>query len=116
MSIIRLDLGYDGTDFHGWARQPGVRTVEGELETAIGRVLGEVPRLSVAGRTDAGVHAAGQVASFTAPDTLEPERVWRALNGMLGPEVVCLSAARARRGFDARHSATAPEDRNRIHT
>ena len=63
MSVIRLDLAYDGTDFHGWAKQPGVRTVEGELQDALERVLGQPPKLSVAGRTDAGVHAWGQVAS-----------------------------------------------------
>lgn len=116
MTVLRLVLAYDGTDFRGWARQPRVRTVQGVVEDAIGRLLGAAPKLSVAGRTDAGVHASGQVASFVAPDSLDPERVWRALNGMLGPEVVCLSVARARHGFDARHSATAREYRYRIDT
>src|SRR6266542_1122232 len=74
MSVIKLVLAYDGTEFHGWARQPGVRTIGGLLEEALGRLLPEPPRLSVARRTDAGVHAEGQVASFEAPEDLEPER------------------------------------------
>lgn len=116
MSIIRLLLAYDGTDFHGWARQPGVRTVQGVLEETLGRLLGERPRLSVAGRTDAGVHALGQVASFPAPDGLDPARVQRAVNGLLAPEVVVRSARHAPAGFDARRSATAREYLYRIRT
>jgi tRNA pseudouridine38-40 synthase len=114
--IVRLDLAYDGTGFHGWARQPGVRTIQGVLEDGLGRMLGDVPRLSVAGRTDAGVHAEGQVASFAGPDDLDPDRVQGALNGMLAPEVVVLRARRAPDGFDARHSALAREYVYRIDT
>jgi len=115
--IVRLDLSYDGTSFRGWARQRGpTRTVQGVLEDALGRILGSEPRLSVAGRTDAGVHAAGQVASFAAPPGVDPERLQRALNGMLGPEVVVRSARRAPDGFDARHSAKAREYVYRIDT
>lgn len=107
--VVRLLLAYDGTGFRGWARQrgDGVRTVEEVLAEALGRVLGDEPRLAVAGRTDAGVHARGQVASFEAPAGVEPERVRRAVNGMLGPEIVVRDASFARRGFHARHSATA---------
>src|SRR5438128_70592 len=107
MTTVRLLLAYDGTDFHGWAAQPGVRTVAGTLGGALGRVLGEPPRLSVAGRTDAGVHALGQVVSFEAPPTVDPGRLQRAVNGMLGPEVVVRSASRAAAGFDARRSSRA---------
>jgi tRNA pseudouridine38-40 synthase len=114
MSVIRLALAYDGTDFHGWAKQPGVRTIEGVIEEALGRMLPDPPRLSVAGRTDAGVHAEGQVASFTCPDGMDPARVQRMLNGLLSPEVVVLSAATAPDGFDARHSAAGREYRYRI--
>jgi tRNA pseudouridine38-40 synthase len=116
MSDIRLDIAYDGTDFHGWARQPGVRTIEGVIEEALQRMLGEPARLSVAGRTDAGVHAVGQVASFAPPGDLEPDRVQRMLNGILAPEIVVLKASRAADGFDARHSATAREYRYRLDT
>lgn len=114
--IIRLTLAYDGTGFHGWARQPGVRTVEGVLGQSLGQMLPHAPGLSVAGRTDAGVHAEGQVASFVAPDGTDPVRLQRALNGMLGPEVVVLDARRGPAGFDARRSATGRLYRYRIET
>jgi tRNA pseudouridine38-40 synthase len=116
MTVVRLVLAYDGTEFHGWARQPRVRTVQGVLEEALAKVTGDAPRLSVAGRTDAGVHARGQVASFGGPPGLEPTRVQRAVNGMLAPEVVVVDARRAPEGFDARRSATGREYLYRIHT
>ena len=116
MSVVRLDIAYDGTDFHGWARQPGVRTIEGALTEALGKLLGEEPKLSVAGRTDAGVHAEGQVASFVAPGEFDLERARRALNRMLGPEVSIRRARRAPDGFDARFSATGREYRYDIAT
>jgi tRNA pseudouridine38-40 synthase len=110
--VLRLIVAYDGTDFRGFARQPGERTVQGVLEEALARVLGAAPRLSAAGRTDAGVHAEGQVVSFEADG--DPDRVQRSVNGMLAPEVVVVRAARAPAGFDARRSATAREYRYRI--
>lgn len=115
-TVIRLTLAYDGTDFRGWARQPGVRTVEGELDQALARLLGEPTKLSVAGRTDAGVHAEGQVVSFAAPEGTDPDRIQRALNGILAPEVVVLDGGLAPSGFDARHSATGREYVYRIDT
>lgn len=112
---IRLTLAYDGTGFRGFARQRDQRTVQGVLETALERVLRATPRLSVAGRTDAGVHARGQVVSFSAPlGGLEPERLQRALNALLAPEVVVWDARWAPPGFDARRSASAREYRYRI--
>lgn len=116
MPVLKLVVAYDGTGFHGWARQPRLRTVEGVLEAALARVAGSVPRLSAAGRTDAGVHASGQVVSFEAGEELGAERVQRALNGMLSPEVVVVAASRAPRGFDARRSASAREYVYRIET
>jgi tRNA pseudouridine38-40 synthase len=112
MTVVKLVLAYDGTDFHGWARQPRHRSVEGELVSAMERLLGVRPRISVAGRTDAGVHASGQVVSLESD--LEPSRLQAALNGVLAPEVVVLSATRAPAGFDARYSAKAREYRYRI--
>src|SRR5262249_38881169 len=98
---------YDGTAFHGWARQPGsVRTVEGVLLEALAPVLGRPPSLSVAGRTDAGVHARGQVVSLAVDPSVDPARVARAVNGRLAPEVVAIGARWAPDGFDARFSAT----------
>jgi len=116
MMVVRLDLAYDGTEFRGWARQRNQRTVQGVLEEALERMLRERPRLSVAGRTDAGVHARGQVASFSSADGVDVERVRRALNGMLAPEIVVTKASIAADAFDARHSATAREYRYRIGT
>lgn len=113
MRVIRLTLAYDGTDFRGWAQQrnPSVRTVEGSLVEVLTRVVRHDVRVSVAGRTDAGVHARGQVASFLTSSRLAPERIQKATNGFLSPEIVVLDACEAREGFDARFSATAREYR-----
>ena len=116
MRVVRMTLAYDGTSFHGWARQRGERTVQGVFEEALSRLLRGAPKLSVAGRTDAGVHARGQVVSFAAPEDPDPGRLQRALNKMLSPEVVVVRASLAPEGFDARRSATGREYRYRIHT
>lgn len=118
MRVIRLTLAYDGTGFHGWAKQrdADVRSVEGSLAEVLTRVVRHDVRLSVAGRTDAGVHARGQVASFSTPSRLAPERIRRAVNGFLSPEIVVVDAREARDGFDARYSATAREYRYVIDT
>ena len=117
MVRLRLDIAYDGTDFRGWARQPGLRTVQGTIEGAVSRILGGDPRLVVAGRTDAGVHASGQVAHLDlAPAQQErlekgrnphPEALAARLTGVLGqyPDVVVHRSAVAADGFDARFSA-----------
>jgi tRNA pseudouridine38-40 synthase len=109
-------LAYDGTGFRGWARQPRVRTVQGVLEEALSTVLRSVPILSVAGRTDAGVHARGQVVSLPLDEPVPLSRLQGSVNGMLAPEIVILSARSAPDGFDARRSATAREYRYRIDT
>jgi tRNA pseudouridine38-40 synthase len=116
MAVIRLLIAYDGTDFRGWANQPGLRTVQGVIEDVLALMLPERPRLSVAGRTDAGVHAEGQVASFSAPPEIDLARVQRALNAQLGPEVVVREARLTADGFNARRSATGREYRYRIRT
>src|SRR5512132_3456661 len=117
-STIRLDLAYDGTGFRGWAaqRDPSVRTVEGTLSALLERTLGERVRLAVAGRTDAGVHARGQVASFVTSSPRRPEQIQAFLNGELAPEVVVSRAAIVPDGFHARFSATAREYRYVIRT
>jgi len=114
--IVRVGLAYVGTGFRGWARNAGQRTVEGVVSDALGRVLGRLPKISVAGRTDAGVHARGQVASFVAEDDVDLGRLQRSVNGMLAPEIVAWEVRRAAEGFDARFSATAREYRYRIGT
>ena len=105
---IRLDLAYDGTDFSGWAIQPGLRTVCGELTSVLSTVLRQDVTLVVAGRTDAGVHASGQVAHFDIPAALwaqHRERLLRRLAAMLPGDVRVWSAAVAPEGFDARFAA-----------
>jgi tRNA pseudouridine38-40 synthase len=113
VTTVRLELEYDGTGFKGWAAQPGLRTVQGELEAALATVLREPVRLAVAGRTDTGVHALGQVASFVTSAEIR-EDLARRLNGV-GPEDIAIPAARAvEDGFDARHSAKSRSYRYRL--
>ena len=105
---LRLLVAYDGSGFRGFAAQddPGVRTVAGSLAGAVERVLGHPVELTCSGRTDAGVHAWGQVVSFDARAAgLDVDRLQTSVNRMLGPEVVVREAEIAPEGFDARHSA-----------
>ncbi|MFC9689675.1 tRNA pseudouridine(38-40) synthase TruA [Kribbella sp. NPDC056951] len=105
----RIDLKYDGTAFHGWARQDGLRTVQGSLEEALQTVLRLPERVAVtcAGRTDTGVHARGQVTHVDVEGAVEPFRLLRALNGVLPADVVVKAVTAAPEGFDARFSALA---------
>ena len=116
---LRLDLGYDGTDFSGWAAQPGLRTVQGELSAALETVLrlGGPAAVTCAGRTDAGVHARGQVAHVDVPeeayaalpgrgDRTPAEALARRLRGILPRDIVVRAVTVAPAGFDARFSAT----------
>lgn len=116
MPIIRLDLGYDGSGFRGYARQEGQRTVQGELERALGLILGATPETSVAGRTDAGVHARGQVVSFPVDRSFDTDELVRSLNGVLGSELAVSAATVVDDGFHARHSARWRRYRYRIGT
>ncbi len=105
---LRIDLAYDGTDFHGWAAQPGLRTVQGVLEEWIPRVLrlADTPQLVVAGRTDAGVHARGQVCHLDLDgDEDRSAELLRRLRRVLPPDVVVSAVVPAPDGFDARFSA-----------
>jgi tRNA pseudouridine38-40 synthase len=103
--VLRLTLEYDGAGFHGWARQPGLRTVEGVLRDALGSVYREVADLAVAGRTDTGVHASAQVASARVAGGPPAARAAQALNALLPEDVAVREAAEAPEGFHARFSA-----------
>jgi tRNA pseudouridine38-40 synthase len=104
VTTVRLDIEYDGAGFRGWAVQPGLRTVQGELEAALATVLREPVQLTVAGRTDTGVHALGQVASFVTKAEVQ-EDLARRLNGV-GPDDIAVTAATVvDDAFDARRSA-----------
>ena len=104
MGVIRLTIAYDGSSFAGWAAQPGLRTIQGELQAVLERLFGELVPLTVAGRTDAGVHAWGQVASFSVPGET-PAGLARRMNSMLPPQIAVLRAEPAPEGFDARRDA-----------
>lgn len=105
---VRATVAYDGSAFHGMAANEGVTTVAGVLGDALRRILRHPVDLSVAGRTDKGVHAWGQVVSFDAPaDGLDLDRLVHAVNAMCGPAVVLRSAVEAPADFDARFSAAA---------
>jgi tRNA pseudouridine38-40 synthase len=114
MRIVKLTLEYDGTGFAGWAAQPGLRTVEGELRAALDRVFPRWEGLAVAGRTDAGVHALGQVATFGADGGPPPDRAAEALNAVLPDDVVARASEAAPEGFHARFSARSRSYRYRI--
>jgi tRNA pseudouridine38-40 synthase len=101
---MRLDIAYHGARFAGWASQPGVRTVQGELEGALERILGSHTQLTVAGRTDAGVHAWGQVASLSV-ERQPPEELARALNSLTDADLAVLGATVMAGEFDARRDA-----------
>lgn len=101
-----LDVEYDGTPYCGWAIQPGLRSIEGDLRAAFAQLGCHVVRMQCAGRTDAGVHARGQVVDVTYTGTIPVERIHRALSGKLPAEVKARGAHAAPLGFDARLDAT----------
>ena len=106
MRNFKLVLEYDGTDFHGWQIQPDRRSVQGELSRAVEEITGERSAVTGAGRTDAGVHAVGQVASFTSETRLEPGVIRRALNARLPGDIRVRNVEEAAPGFNARFDAT----------
>jgi tRNA pseudouridine38-40 synthase len=104
VTTVRLEIEYDGAGFRGWARQPGLRTVQGVLEAALAQILREEIQLTVAGRTDTGVHALGQVASFETEAPLPPDLA-RNLSGVTPADVSVSRADAVADGFDARRDA-----------
>jgi tRNA pseudouridine38-40 synthase len=114
MRNLRLLVEYDGTDFHGWQRQPGLRTVQSSLEEAIRSMTGEAVAVRGAGRTDAGVHAAGQVANFTLEARIPEAGLLRGLNSLLPRDLAILDVREVPADFDARFSARGKVYRYRI--
>jgi tRNA pseudouridine38-40 synthase len=113
MPTYRIDLAYDGTDFHGYASQDNVPTIQGALEAALFRRTGVIETV-VAGRTDRGVHASGQVVSFVVGDPIDEDRLQRSLNRQLGPAIAVNAVTEVRDDFHARFSATGRRYRYRI--
>jgi tRNA pseudouridine38-40 synthase len=111
---LELILEYDGSGFHGWAAQPGLRTVEGVVREALGELFAGVEELAVAGRTDAGVHALGQVVSVEVEGGPPAEGAAEALNSVLPGDVAVVRVVGAPAGFHARHDAVARSYRYRI--
>jgi tRNA pseudouridine38-40 synthase len=111
---LRLDIEYDGSEFAGWAAQPGLRTVEGTLRDALGQLFAGFENLAVAGRTDAGVHALGQVASVDVTGGPPPANAAEALNTVLPDDLAVSGATQVGDDFDARHSAKARTYRYRV--
>lgn len=107
MRNLKLTLEYDGTSYHGWQKQPGLPTIQGVLEDRVSRLTREAVRVKGAGRTDAGVHALGQVANFISHITLPNEVVQRALNALLPEDIAVTKVEEVPLGFDAQRDAKA---------
>lgn len=114
MRNIKLTIAYDGTDFHGWQRQPALRTVQETLDEAIAKLTGARPNTNASGRTDAGVHALGQVVNFLTASRHPTEVFVRALNAMLPRDVRVLEAAEAPQAFHATLDARSKRYQYRI--
>ncbi|MDE3180940.1 MAG: tRNA pseudouridine(38-40) synthase TruA [Acidobacteriota bacterium] len=114
MRNLRLDIAYDGAGFYGWQKQPDKPTIQGLIEAAVERVTGIRSVVTGAGRTDAGVHATGQVANFVTTAPIPAGNLCRALNNILPPEIRIMKASDAPEGFHARRSASAKVYRYRI--
>src|SRR5580698_7566651 len=112
--VWKLVVAYDGTEFHGWQVQPDCVTIQGELRDALARITGEDVLPQGSGRTDAGVHALGQVATFSLAAPIPEANLARALNRTLPASIRVLSAARVENAFHARHSAQAKTYEYRI--
>ncbi len=107
MRNIKLTIEYDGTNFHGWQKQPGLRTVQEEIEECLLAILKENITISGAGRTDAGVHAIGQVANFYTDKTIKCEELYMAINSIIPKDITILNVEEVDENFHARKSAKA---------
>ena len=116
MTNYKIILCYDGTDYLGWQRQPKGRTIQGLVEEALARLAGAPVNIVGAGRTDAGVHALGQTASFKAALKLGDAELFKALNALLPPDIRILSLERVPAGFHARRDARSKTSHFRIVT
>ena len=105
MPTFKLTLAYDGTDFAGWQWQPRQRTIQGELETTLERITGARPKCFASGRTDAGVHALGQVVSFDSATRLSSPELTKALNAELPEDMLVFDVVEAPSGFHAQRDA-----------
>lgn len=114
MRTLRLVVQYDGTDFHGWQRQPGLRTVQGALEDALTQLTGERPTCNASGRTDAGVHAIGQVVSLVTDCRHDPATIRKALNALTPRDVLVQSVEDVPERFHATLSAVSKRYRYEI--
>ncbi|MBV9572531.1 MAG: tRNA pseudouridine synthase A, partial [Acidobacteriales bacterium] len=115
MQNFKVILAYDGTEFFGWQVQPAVATIQGTLASAIGRITGEKVLPQGSGRTDAGVHALAQVATFAIESPIPPENLQRALNDLLPPSIRILDVSAAPEEFHARKCARAKTYRYRMY-
>jgi tRNA pseudouridine38-40 synthase len=111
---IKLEIEYDGTDFHGWQIQPKLRTIQGELEKGIKTILNHEVKLTGSGRTDVGVHALGQVANFHTGSGLDKESILKGLNGVLPRDILIKKAEEVDPQFNARFSAKSRSYKYRI--
>ena len=105
MRNLKLTLEYDGTNYHGWQYQPGLRTIQSVIEKALGKITGERVKTMVSGRTDAGVHALGQVVNFKTEGAIPTGSVRTALNGVLPGDIVVIKVEEVSDDFSARFSA-----------
>jgi tRNA pseudouridine38-40 synthase len=114
MRRIRIQLSYDGTDYHGWQVQPGLQTIQGELERVVSELEGQPVQVAGSGRTDAGVHALAQVAAFNIENPIPAENLARAMNRLLSRDIRVLKAEEAPLDFHPRFQAKAKTYEYRI--
>jgi len=105
MRNIKLILEYDGTDFHGWQFQPGLRTIQDEIERSLKKIFNQEINVVGSGRTDSGVHAMGQVANFSIDSAMTPEKIRAALNGTFPKDVRVMAVEEVPENFNSRYAA-----------